>query len=584
MSILSRPTNGTTSDAGSSVGQQAAHVPLLDYAVSARWNGGYNGALTITNDSSNAMKTWSIIVQADGLDIRNSWGMKTTDLGDGTIRIEGSGYGKSLSPGQSVTVGFTGAGIPPDDIEVVSEPPTPPAVDPVAASPFDASDYGEVLGLSMDFYYAQYSGDLADDHPIAWRGDSALQDGADVGRDLTGGWYDAGDHVKFGLPQAYTATVLAWGALDYDDGYRAAGSYDDVVAHLDWVTDYLLRCYDDKGTADLSDDVFYGQVGNGTLDHAYWGSAEDMTMDRPAYAITADMPGTEVTAQTAAALASSAMVLAEAGQTERAAELIQGAEKLFAFSEAYQGTYTDAIPDAGNYYGSFSGYEDELAWSASWLYEATGNEAYLEKAEAYYQPSGMYWAMGWDDQSLGTALRLAEQTGDQRYFDDLDQHFNHWRYAVDRIPGTDTNAGLAWIDEWGSNRYAANTSFLALQYADLLGERGETARADALNAFARDQIDYMLGDNPDEFSFVVGFGDDHPVNPHHRGASGTDHVGTGGPNAHVLNGALVGGPDRNGDYTDDRTDHVGNEAAIDYNAGFSGALAGILQDDALLFG
>ncbi len=568
--------------------------PTLDYRVSATWNGGYNAALTVKNETREAMDTWSLIVSADDLDVRNAWGMTVTDLGDGTFELTGAGYGASLHPGQSVDIGFTGAGVPPEDLDVASddspsdgddgttEPPTDDGTTDPAPGAFGGAEYAEALDLSMDFYYAQYSGELPDDHPVAWRGDSALPDGADVGRDLTGGFYDAGDHVKFGLPQAYTATTLAWGAIDFRDGYEAAGSYDDLVAHVDWVSDYLLRCYDDNGTADLSDDVFYGQVGNGQLDHAYWGAPEDMTMERPAYAITADTPGTEVTAQTAAALAASSMVLGEAGQGARADQLLANAEKLFAFSEAYQGTYTDAIPDAGSFYASHSGYDGELAWAATWLYEATGEAVYLQKAESYYSADNIYWAMSWDDQSMGTALQLAKATGDQRYFDDLDAHFDHWEYSVARTPGTDTNEGLAWLDQWGSNRYAANTAFLAMDYAELLDERGESDKAQALREFASDQIDYMLGDNPDAFSYLVGFGDDFPLQPHHRAASGTDHVGESGPNEHVLDGALVGGPDRNGDYTDLRSDYVANEVAIDYNAGFSGALAGLIEQDQFL--
>ncbi|MFQ6547496.1 glycoside hydrolase family 9 protein [Aestuariibius sp. 2305UL40-4] len=550
----------------------------VDFSVKDSWNGGYVGSLVIQNTSSDALDSWSIVVRSDDLDIKDSWGMTATDLGDGTILLEGSGYGASLEPGQTISVGFTASGDAPDTLDIVS-PPQDPAPDDT--SPFDSDDYAQVLDLSMDFYYAQYSGDLDEDHPIEWRGDSGLEDGADVGRDLTGGFYDAGDHVKFGLPQAYTSTILSMGALEFEDGYRAAGSYNDVVAHVSWVTDYLLRSYDDNGTADLSDDVFYGQVGNPEDDHAYWGAAEDMDMERPAYAITADQPGTEVTAQAAAALASGALLMRETGDDSRADTLIEAAESLFAFSVQYQGTYTDAIPEAADFYGSHSGYEDEIAWAATWLYEATGDEEYLAKAEEYYQPSGTYWAMTWDDQSMATALKLAEFTGDQKYLDDLDQHFDHWLYVVDRLDGTDTNNGLAWIDEWGSNRYAANTAFLALDYAQLLRTQEEDDRADELTAFARDQIDYMLGDNPDEFSYVVGFGDDFAQQPHHRGASGTDHVGADGDNLYDLNGALVGGPDQSGNYVDDRTDYVGNEVAIDYNAAFSGALAGLLDDSIL---
>jgi len=35
-----------------------------------------------------------------------------------------------------------------------------------------------------------------------------LDDGKDAGIDLTGGWYDAGDHVKFNLPMSYSAAML----------------------------------------------------------------------------------------------------------------------------------------------------------------------------------------------------------------------------------------------------------------------------------------------------------------------------------------------------------------------------------------
>ena len=51
-------------------------------------------------------------------------------------------------------------------------------------------DYQEVLHKSILFYEAQRSGPLPDDNRISWRGDSAMEDGNDVGVDLTGGWYD----------------------------------------------------------------------------------------------------------------------------------------------------------------------------------------------------------------------------------------------------------------------------------------------------------------------------------------------------------------------------------------------------------
>ena len=49
------------------------------------------------------------------------------------------------------------------------------------------------------------------------------------------------------------------------------------------------------------------------------------------------------------------------------------------------------------------------------------------------------------------------------------------------------------------------------------------------------------------------------------------------PNAHVLYGALVGGPDQNDDYEDIRSDYVHNQEADDYNAAFQGALAALIE-------
>ena len=52
-------------------------------------------------------------------------------------------------------------------------------------------DYNQVLHSSLLFYEAQRSGSILDGNTlIGWRGDSGLQDGCDVGHDLTGGYYD----------------------------------------------------------------------------------------------------------------------------------------------------------------------------------------------------------------------------------------------------------------------------------------------------------------------------------------------------------------------------------------------------------
>ena len=59
-------------------------------------------------------------------------------------------------------------------------------------------DYAEALRLSLLFYEAQRSGPLPSSNRVPWRGDSSTGDRGNAGEDLTGGYHDAGDYVKFG--------------------------------------------------------------------------------------------------------------------------------------------------------------------------------------------------------------------------------------------------------------------------------------------------------------------------------------------------------------------------------------------------
>ena len=67
-----------------------------------------------------------------------------------------------------------------------------------------------------------------------------MDDGCDVGHDLTGGWYDAGDFVKFNFPMAYSVTTLAWGMLSFENGYRSAGEWDNAVNSVSCLQSKIL--------------------------------------------------------------------------------------------------------------------------------------------------------------------------------------------------------------------------------------------------------------------------------------------------------------------------------------------------------
>ncbi len=117
---------------------------------------------------------------------------------------------------------------------------TTPAA-PVTSKVDGKYNYAGVLHASLLFYEAQRAGKLPANNRIPWRGDSMLMDKGDNGEDLTGGYFDAGDFVKFGFPMAAFTTLLAWGALDYEDAYAKAGELEQIRQAIRWSTDYFIK-------------------------------------------------------------------------------------------------------------------------------------------------------------------------------------------------------------------------------------------------------------------------------------------------------------------------------------------------------
>lgn len=446
---------------------------------------------------------------------------------------------------------------------------------PAAAGNFN---YAEALQKSVLFYEAQHSGPLAAWNRLDWKGPSALQDGKDAGVDLTGGWYDAGDNVKFNFPMAGSATLLAMGAIEYAEAYNKSGQMPHLRNNLRWVADYFVKCHPEPN-------VLYGQVGDGVKDHAWWGAAEVMQMERPSAKVDAAKPGSDLAGETAAALAAISMVF-RATDAAYADKLLGHAKQLYDFADKYRGMYSDAIPGAKAFYNSWSGYNDELVWGALWLHMATKDAAYLAKAEAGYANLGFEnqttthsykWTHAWDDKSYGCYVLLAKITGKEAYKQDAERWLDYWTVGVSGAKVAYTPGGLAWLDTWGSLRYSMNTSLLAFIYSDWVTDAAKKKR---YHDFAASQVDYILGTNPAKRSFMIGFGVNPPTKPHHRTAHGSwaDNMKVPVESRHVLYGALVGGPGKDDAYVDDRGDYVMNEVACDYNAAFTGALARMVQE------
>lgn len=515
-----------------------------------------------------------------------------------------------------------------------------------AASAGVAAHYSLPLALqeSLYFYDAQKSGPARSlgDQPLEWRGDSEPSDSCvplqpmsnNVGTnlsaafiaanraildpdgngcvDLSGGFHDAGDHVKFGLPQSYAASTLGWGMYEFPQAFRATGTWAHGLDELKWFSDYFLR----STFRDSSGKVvaFAYQVGEGSVDHNYWGPSELQSATlypRPAYFATAETPASDQAAGAAAALAVHSLLVASSDPAY-SAKLLDTAKALYAFAVQYRG-----LGYSGGFYNS-SYDEDELAWAAVWLYLATGQRSYLTDilgTDAAGHYTGWMkrivadttntwqniWVMSWDTKWGGVFSVLdpivnGDTTIPHAVRDQI-HYFNKWQVQYwSHVPhdnASDTNfiattpAGFAFLTTWGSARYNTAAQLEALAYRQNFPNDPQST---AFSDWAMGQMNYLMGDNPAKFSYIVGFGSTTPgvgslvggsataaSHPHHADAHGSLTNSQNDPpnDRHILWGALVGGPDAQDHPDDVTTDYVLNEVAVDYNAAFVGALAGL---------
>ncbi|MEB3191784.1 MAG: glycoside hydrolase family 9 protein [Snowella sp.] len=469
---------------------------------------------------------------------------------------------------------------------------------------FNGTNYADALAKSFLFYEAQRSGQLPSNNRVLWRRDSALGDATarydannngqleaneTLSRDLSGGYYDAGDRMKYAYTMSNSMTMMAWGLAQYQNAYSQSGQVGFALDSIKWGTDWLLKAHETTGTgANLQTLRLWGQVGRTEIDHDTWSDDQNIAMPRPAYFIDSTKPGSDLAGEVAASLAAASIVFRSTNATY-ASLLLDHAKALFKFAYQYQGIYSDIIT---NTVYSSNNFNDDLAWGAIWLHKAikasngnvndplswANNQTYLQIAKSKNINLGN-WTQTYGDKEYGTSILIAQE--DPAYSrNEIEAWLNYWTVkGTGSIPYT--NGGLAFLDEWGSLRYAANTAFLAAIYSDTIQDyNGRYAN------FVKSQIDYILGNNPRGSSYVVGFGSTYSQNPHHAHAhlnGSPDYTGNNGwdlynantPSHNLLYGALVGGPGSldDFDYQDTIQDFVRNEVALDYNAGFSGALA-----------
>lgn len=423
----------------------------------------------------------------------------------------------------------------------------------------DYDNYAKLLQYSMYFYDANMCGDkVGENSAVEWRDD------CHEGDSVPGGFHDAGDHVKFGLPAGYTASTLGWGYYEFKDSYDSLGQ----KAHLKTITDYFAKYFKDCTT--LSGDTvtkFVYQVGNGDQDHAEWCAPENQGQSSRQIYTTTD-GASDIAAEYAAALAVNYINF---GNTED----LKYAKALYNFSVKNNKVCNEGT---SGFYSTYDYYDDQ-AWAAGWLYLATKDSTYKNFLNTFMNSSGkgmsgqsgcqwgIYSTMSWNNVSMGAGILQAEITGSA----------SDWAKVKTYLDGHGaTSSSYYFENQWGSARYNA-----AQQLCALVASKYPASGANYYN-WAKGQMGMLLGNNPINTCFVTGFSSNSAKYAHHRAASGYSSFDEMGKNVgysskgHTLIGALVGGPtSQSFAYNDSIQDYTANEVALDYNAALVGAAAGL---------
>jgi hypothetical protein len=374
-------------------------------------------------------------------------------------------------------------------------------------------------------------------------------------RDLTGGWHDAGDYVKFLKTSAYTTYILMFSyefdskKFDYDlDNNNVPDILEEAKVGLDW----LLRCNVDNQT-------LVSQVQNQTDHNIGWRLPENdsLQFNRPAFVSI----GKNTIGLYAATLALASRIWKEEFYEDNfAQECLSIAEKFYSLRNEVQDidtTFSNHYPEK-----DFNG---KLALAAIELYNSTGKEIYLKDALEYGNKAGadFWWSVG-DINSLAHYKISKYKPEYSKYI------YQNLKHSHNLISKSIFREALRY--SWGTTN-----TFLGLSFQTILYKRlTDSDEFDSLSIFQRD---FILGRNPWGISFIYNIGKTFTKDMHSQ---------VGFFNNGYLPGALSAGPApieilekfniKRSDtylenfstdsvkYFDDRADFITNEPTIIGNA------------------
>jgi len=262
---------------------------------------------------------------------------------------------------------------------------------------------------------------------------------------------------------------------------------------------------------------------------------------------------------------------------------LAAARSAWSFLQSYQsilpvGGFKNPTGTATGEYGDGSD-NDERLWAAAELYSSTGEDQFQTYYSLHYNAGPLIsQTMSWPNVSTLAhfAYYYTKQTSVNSSVQTvLRQSFtNYSSLLLGKVNGEGFSVAIKPGEyNWGSNSEVLNRAIIMILAAH---EPGLSAYSTDFTNAALSQLDYILGKNAHDRSFVSGVGQQHLMHPHHRPSSADGIV-------EPVPGLLAGGPDQYLDdpvlkskfspstppalcYIDDEGSYASNEIAINWNA------------------
>ena len=447
-----------------------------------------------------------------------------------------------------------------------------------------ANTYEDVVMASLKWYYYQRASmELEETYAGQWKRaaghtNASVQLHSSTGEsgtiNSTKGWYDAGDYGRYIVNSGITTYTLLSLYEHFPEYFNtlkwnipADGALPDLLAEIKYNLDWML-------TMQASDGGVYHKL----TSLGFPGDVMPANDIDPIYVIG---KGTAATFDFAGVMAVAARVYQPFDATY-AATCLEAAKKAYAWgAQNPNKKYSNPMGVQTGEYGD-GWLEDEKLFASTELFLTTGDASYKPKSASGSIPS---WADVGGLATYGISTHATEFGNTAQVAKD-----SLLKVADVFVERAQKGFGVVMARAdfvWGSNAVAANQGVWLLHAYYLTGEKKYYQAAVKV-------LDYLLGKNPLDMSFLTGYGSKSPMRPHHR-PSTSDKV------TDPIPGMLVGGPQPGGEdipkdmskkeswecndyrtgyaatsYIDNNCSYATNEVAINWNAPFA-YLAGAIE-------